>query len=797
MRPLAGLRVVDLADEKGELCGRLLADLGADVIRLEPREGAVSRTLPPFAPGGETSLYFAVRNAGKRGAVVDLASEAGRARLHALLADADVLVESTRPGTLARLGLDARSLLARHPALVVTSITDFGQDGPYRDYQATNMVVVAMGGMLHRAGIPEKPPVLIPGALAYDVAGIAGAMGSLLAFWKRLRTGTGQHVDVSAMDATAGLSDWSLPNYSLNPQLGHRAGAGIYTLYRCADGFIRMIVLVPKHWRALKEWVGHPPELADPKYDQFVNRLIERDKIVRVLEGFFAGRQKIDVAVEAQRRGIPATPLLRPGEVLRNEHTAARRTFRSLPVAPGLEAKVPSGFVSIDGERAGPETGPPEVGEIGGGGFGARAERASLAALFERSAAPPADGQPLRGLRVLDCGVGAVGVEVGKFFAEFGANVIKIECSEAPDFIRVIMSSYLNASFISSNHSKQSLGIDLRTERGRELMRELVRRSDVFVENSGADAMEKLGLGPEALRALNPRIVSVSSQSAGSSGPWQGWIGYGPNTHSVSGLQHLWNHPEDEERPAGSTAVHPDHLVGRLGSMAALAGLIHRERAGTGSHYDLAQFETPINLMADLFAQESLAPGSVRPLGNASTRGAPWSCLPCAGDDEWCVINVRSDMEWQRLRKAIGDPAWAADPALDAAPGRMARREAIDAELAAWTRARAPREVMETLQAVGVPAGIVAHPAHHLSDPQLQHRGYPKLVVQPDYASILVEGPPFLGSDLPEPIVAPAPLLGEHTRAVAREVLGLSDAETQALIDARVIEDPPKQFKLL
>jgi crotonobetainyl-CoA:carnitine CoA-transferase CaiB-like acyl-CoA transferase len=797
VKPLAGLRVLDLADEKGELCGRLLADLGADVIRLEPPEGALSRRLPPFTPGRETSLHFAVRNAGKRGAVANLATEAGRARLHALLEGADVLVESTRPGTLARLGLGAGTLLARHPRLVVTSITDFGQDGPYREYQGTNMVAVAMGGMLHRAGIPQKPPVLIPGQLAYDVGGIAGAFGSLLAFVKRLRTGAGQHVDVSAMDATAGLTDWSLPNYSLNPQIGHRAGAGIYTLYRCADGFIRMIVLVPRHWRALLEWVGHPPELSDPKYDQFVNRLMEMDKIVAVLEGFFAGKKKIDVAVEAQRRGIPATPLLRPSEVLDNEHTATRRTFRNLPVAPGLAAQVPSGFLHVDGERAGPESGPPELGELGEGGWPERAERASLAALFDRPPAPPEGGHPLRGLRVLDCGVGAVGVEVGRFFAEYGADVIKIESSDAPDFIRVIMSSYLNPSFISSSRSKRSFGVDLRSERGRGLMQELVRRADVFIENSATGAMEKLGLGAEQLRALNPRIVSVSSQSAGSSGPWKDWIGYGPNTHPVSGLQHLWNFPEDEERPAGSTAVHPDHLVGRLGMVAALAGLVHRERAGTGSHFDLALFETPINLMADLFAQESLAPGSVRPLGNASPRGAPWSCLPCAGDDEWCVVNVRSDEEWRRLRQAIGDPAWAADPALDTAEGRMARREAIDAGLADWTRAREPRAVMEALQAVGVPAGMVAHAGHHVSDPQLAHRGYAKLVAQPGYESILVEGPPFLGSDLPEPIVGPAPLLGEHTREVAREVLGLSDAEIQALIDEGVIEDPPKEFKRL
>ena len=797
MKPLCGLRVVDLADEKGELCGRLLADLGAEVIRLEPPEGAFSRTLPPFTPDGRASLYFAVRNAGKRGGIVDLETGAGRERLHELLAAADILVESTRPGALARLGLAADALRARHPGLIVTSITDFGQDGPYACYQGTNMVGVAMGGMLHRAGIPEKPPVMIPGSLAYDVAGISGALGSLLAFWKRLHTGTGQHIDVSAMDATAGLSDWALPNYSLNPNLGHRNGAGIYTLYRCVDGFIRMIILVPKHWRALKEWVGNPKELADPKYDQFINRLIDLDKIVPVLEGFFADKKKTDVAVEAQRRGIPATPLLRPGEVLENEHTVARGTFRKLPVAPGIEASLASGFLTIDGERAGPESGPPELGELGDGGWAESAARREGEALLGRAPGPKDDGPPLRGLRVIDCGVGAVGVEVGRFFADYGADVIKIESSEAPDFIRVIMSGYMNPSFLSSNRSKRSFGVDLRTEKGRGLLAQLVRRADVFIENSGTGTMEKLGLGAEQLRELNPRIVSFSSQSVGSYGPWKNWIGYGPNTHPVSGLQHLWNHPEDEERPAGSTAVHPDHLVGRLGALTLLAGLIRREQSGRGSHHDVAQFETPIGLMADLFAQESLAPGSVHPAGNASSRGAPWSCLPCDGDDEWCVVNVRSNTEWQQLRKAIGDPDWTHDTNLDTAEGRIARREQIDEQLAVWTRKRGPRTVMETLQAAGVPAGIVAHPGHHLSDPQLLHRGYPKLVVQPDYEALMLEGPAFLGSDLPEVVTEPAPMLGQHTREVARELLGLSDTAIEALIEEGVIEDPPTEFKIL
>jgi crotonobetainyl-CoA:carnitine CoA-transferase CaiB-like acyl-CoA transferase len=339
--------------------------------------------------------------------------------------------------------------------------------------------------------------------------------------------------------------------------------------------------------------------------------------------------------------------------------------------------------------------------------------------------------------------------------------------------------------------------VDITGEKGKELVRQLIRDADVFIENNGTGTMTKLGFGPEQLRELNPRIVSFSSQSLGTYGPWQNWIGYGPNTHPVSGLQHLWNYPEDAETPAGSTAVHPDHLVGRIGTLSAIAGLIAREHTGRGSHHDAAQFETPIGLMADLFAKESLDPGSIQPIGNTSDRGAPWGCYPCEGDDEWCVINVRSDAEWQQLKKAIGDPDWTANPLYDAKEGRLGARDAIDEALSEWTRARGPRAVMETLQAVSVPAGIVAHPEHHMSDPQLAHRGYPKLVIQPDYEAILLEGPLFLGSDFPDVIVTPAPKLGEHTREIAERLLGLSTSEIDALMEEGVLEDPPKEFKLL
>ena len=786
MQPLAGIRALDLADERGELCGRVLADLGAEVIRVEPPGGAVSRRLPPFAPDGTTSLYFAFRNAGKKGLALDLTTQAGRERLDGLLAEADLLIESGPPGTL-----DAAALLARHPALVVVSITDFGQSGPYRDYRGGDLVGFAMGGLMHRAGIPEKPPVVAPGAFASDVAGVTAAYAALLAFWKRLQTGRGQHMDVSLMESVANLSDWALPGYSASRQVGMRAGAGIYNLYRCADGFVRMIVLVRHHWRALLEWMGHPEALADPALEDFIQRLLKRDQIVPVIEAFFLDKHKVEVAREAQRRGIAATPLLEPSEVLANEHTRARRSFRRLPVGGGFEAEVASGFWTLDGERAGPHSGPPAPGGDSEACFGESAEERAALLDAAEALAPAPDGRPLRGLRVLDFGVGAVGVEVGRLLAEYGADVLKIESRKAPDFIRIIMGGYMNPCFASSSRSKLCFGVDLKSEPGLALVRRLAREADVLIENNATGVMERLGLGPAALRELNPRLVYFSSQMMGSAGPWKDWLGYGPNTHPVSGLQYLWNYPEDAERPAGSTNVHPDHFVGRVGALAVLAGLIQRLRTGRGLHADAAQLESAIGLLGDLLAQESLAPGSAQPQGNASPRGAPWGCYRCAGEDEWCVVSVESDAEWAGLRAALGDPAWARDPAYSSAAGRIRQRAALDRELEAWTAERPPREVMEALQARGVPCGIVAHGGYHHGDPHLAARGYLIPLEQPGLGPIVLEGPAFHGSDLPEPLVGPAPLLGQHTRRIAAERLGLSAAEIEELVVAGVLEDPP------
>ena len=304
--PLAGLRVIDMADEKGETCGRFLADLGADVIRVEPPGGAASRRLPPFH--GTTSLSFAVRNANKRGVTLDLGAAEDRERLLTLLESADVWIETARPGTLAALGLGPDAVLARNPQLVITSITDFGQSGDYRDWDGNDAIHVAMSGILSRSGLAGRDPLRTPPGMAYETTAIQAAWATLVAYWNRLQTGRGDHVDFSILEAATQIMDpaygtASVSRASAFPSTRGRPEAGLYPIFRCADGYVRVVVLAPRQWRAMRAWLGEPAAFQDERYDAIPARLEASAELHALYAALFAGLTKDAIATEGQARG--------------------------------------------------------------------------------------------------------------------------------------------------------------------------------------------------------------------------------------------------------------------------------------------------------------------------------------------------------------------------------------------------------------------------------------------------------------------------------------------------------------
>ncbi len=806
VRPLTGIRVIDLAVDRGELCGRLLSDLGADVIKVEPPEGSPSRGFPPLDPlTPEHSLFFTMRNCGKRSVVIDPGDDTDMERFEALLASADALIGSAEPGAAAAAGfpeLEAEALAARHPHLVVASVAAYGRTGPYAGRDVPGSVVDATSGMCWKAGLPEREPLMPPGNISGDVAGLVAAFAVVCALIQRGDNGAGQLIDVSANEAAAQITDWSLPNSSKSMIEGVepmeiRAGPGpVYTILAAADGFVRLVVLSPRQWHAIRAWLGEPDYLQDPEYDGFIARFMIADAVLNPLyEELFSTMTMEEVAEEAQRRGIVATPILKPGDVITNEHFEARKTFDRVPLSTGGTMSLPSGWMEIDGERVGPTGRPPHLGEhtdevLAALDAEAAPQAEGLVAWPPVPNAAPEPGLPLAGVRVADFGHGGVGVEISRMLAEYGADVIKIESRTYPDFIRVVLGGEMSPSFASSSRSKRSLGINAKTDEGRRILLEMATgsgdapRFDVVVENGSTGVMDGLGLGYRDFAAANPDVVMVSSQLMGSSGPWSAWRGYGPNTQVTGGMTHLWDYP-DVERPSGSQAIFPDHWAGRMGALAAVAALLGQRRGVSdgGCHAEVCQVEQVVGVMGDLLARESLQAGSVKPQGNRRDRGAPWGLFACEGEDQWVAVCCRTDDEWAALAGLIG----IADPALAAAEARREREDEIEEAVSAWTRTLTKHAVTAACLAVGVPAGPMLTSSQQLQDPHLAARGYLVEIDQPPIGTMTIEGPAFAATGMPDADIRPAPALGEHTREIVAE-LGLDHSTVEDLIARRVLE---------
>jgi crotonobetainyl-CoA:carnitine CoA-transferase CaiB-like acyl-CoA transferase len=777
--PLTGVRVLDQTDEWGELSSRLLGDLGADVIRLEPVGGSRSRRAAPVRKG--ISLGWVFRNGGKRVAELDPTPH-GRSEVDRLLAGADVLATS-RP-------VDD-DLLDRFPDLVVLVITPYGLTGPYASWQATDAVIAATAAQAFKAGAPDREPLPPPGRFCDHVASATAAFAMLCALRHRNVNGIRSVLDFSVNEAVAQMSDWSLPNGMARQRVGQpeeaRKGSGpVYPVFRCRDGHVRLVVLSPRQWHAMRAWLGEPDYLQDPELDGFIERLQLSDAVLNPLyRTFFADRDMDAVCVEAQRRGIVCTPVYSAAETLACAHLRARDSFVNAEIAPGVTPALHSGFFEIGGRRAGPgwtNPSPPPP------------DQAHSAVRLPSIARSKANAEPapaaLAGLRVLDFGHGAVGVEIGRMFAEFGADVIKIESRAYPDFIRLQTGGENTPSFTSSNRSKRSLGVNAKKKRGRDLLLQLASLSDLVIENNAVGVMDSLGLGFEHLSQANSDITMVSSQLMGTTGPWAEWRGYGPSTLAPSGVLSLWDYADTAD-PTGGGTIFPDQFVGRLGAVAALAALIGRE-AGTlsGAHVEIAQIEAAAGSIGDLLAAESVEPGSVHPLGGAHESKSPWGVYPASGVDQWVVINCRDERDWSGLLKASDGvlEGWSYEAALGE------NRGAVNRQLALWTSTLDKYEVARRCQREGVPAGPVLCGAELATDPHSRARHFPVEIDQPDLGPMVLEGPAWDSAAMPPPIYRPAPTIGQHTVEVARELLGLDEEAIEELFETGVFEStvPPR-----
>jgi crotonobetainyl-CoA:carnitine CoA-transferase CaiB-like acyl-CoA transferase len=795
---LEGVRVLDLSGGSADAVTRLFADLGADVLKIEFPGGSVGRDELPTLAGA--SIPFAVHNANKRCAVLDPLEDGDCGRFFDLAAEADIVVDGGDigpDGHAGAFGLSGPELAARYPHLVVLSVSDFGATGPRSSWRATDAVLYAMCGSLSRSGPTTGTPVLPPQGIASATAAVQAAWAALAAYYNRLRCGTGDYIDFARYDAVVMALD---PAFGAHGQAAagvRRAGGwrgrpknqDAYPIYPCKDGYVRLCVMAPRQWRGLRRWLGEPEDFQDPKYDVIGARFAAWPEISVLIEALFADQTMKDLVAAGQAHGVPIAAVLTPARILGSEHFQAVGAITEAELVAGVRTSVPTGYFVVDGQRAGFRNPAP-----------ATPGRDEPFWIAGPTVVPAPSGKvgdyPFAGLRILDLGIIVAGGELSRLFSDLGAEVIKVESADYPDGLRQARAGdAISESFAWTHRNQLGLGLDLRSPRGKEIFGRLVAEADAVFANFKPGTLSALGFSYDTLRSINPRIVLAGSSAFGDTGPWSARLGYGPLVRATTGVTSLWTsddagEPPDTGRHAfyDATTIFPDHVVGRVTAIAALAALIRRDRTGGGAHVHISQAEVVVNQLDTVYVtQAALAAGIARIRDDTGVHAV----CPCAGDDEWCVISVGSDEEWRCAATLLDHPEWVDEPRFATGESRLANRRELVELLSAWTRTRTPGRVAELLQSAGVPAAPMYRPPDILEDRQLIERNLFSDMVHP-----LIERPlpaetgPAPFQHIPPAPQRPAPLPGQDTREICRSLLQMSPDEVERLIADRVLFAP-------
>ena len=393
----------------------------------------------------------------------------------------------------------------------------------------------------------------------------------------------------------------------------------------------------------------------------------------------------------------------------------------------------------------------------------------------------------LEGIMIISLGTGVVVPDATKMLGELGANVIKFESTDNPDFVRTLGPKNTVAGFNETNRNKRSFGVNLKSDKGRDLAKRLIKMSDVVVENFRGGVVKSLGLDYESLRQLKPDIIYVSSQGFGGGGPHSAYPCYGPMLSAASGMLSIWKQPDDPY-PAGSNSPLPDHMASKHVAIAVLAALDYKRRTGKGQFIDLAQTEVAAALIGEHYLDYTMNKREPQAVGNYCPYAAPHGCYPCQGQDNWVAISVFTNEEWRSFGKALGDPAWTKDPKFADIPGRLKNVDELDKLVLEWTSDHWAKEIMEMLQSAGVAAGVVQRAPDTMEDPQLL---FEHALVELDHAEVgkrLYNNIPFHMSETPPLPSSTAPLLGQHTDEICRELLKMSAGEIEKLKAEKILE---------
>lgn len=749
VRPLllSGIRVLDLTADGSIFCGRVLAELGARVTRIEMPSGQ-NGTAHLWGKDVDDGLRLAFKKAGGEFASLNLESEDGRDAFRQMAASADGIVETFRPGYLESLGLDFKALSAVNPRLIVVSVTGFGNSGPRRDWVSCDLTVAALGGQLYVTGRPGKPPLEIRGGWVGYLGVLFAVNGLLLAIHQRSRTCHGQHVDISLQECITAALDYVLPQYFGDGVVPQRQGSltwnGNFEIFRCRDGYF--LVSVPGDRGMLVDWLSRSRADRDLvlKKGHIAGLHAGNTRSLMLAIGrWIRGRSCKELFRGAQLRRLPWAPVLKADGLVKNRQLRSRRFFVNLKVGGPSVVAVPGAL-------------PFRVDTTTPAGK-ARCAQPIMTGAY---------GPPLSGVRVLDFTWVMAGPYATRLLADFGAEVIKVQSRRVPGTEVADRTAY----FKYWNRGKRSVTLDMSQPDGVALARRLIRLSDVVIESFSPRVMENWGLSPDVILQEKPDLIMVSMSAFGRTGPWRNYVAFGPTVHALSGLAYSTRYGSG--RPLGPGFALADHVAGLYAGMAVMAALENRRRTGEGVFVDLSQFEAMCVLTA----------------GRRNTPiAAPYGVYPCRGKDSWCAIAVSGDDAWRRFCDVMGAPWLAFVPEFATAEARLQNRIKLDRGISKWTSKFTAGEVMSMLEGARICAGVVQSARDLAFDEHLKARGFFVELVDGERGKLVFDGTPIRLSEGQASINRGAPVLGEGNEYVYCDLLGMSRDELADYIKRGVV----------
>jgi crotonobetainyl-CoA:carnitine CoA-transferase CaiB-like acyl-CoA transferase len=757
--PLEGLRVLEISDRiAGGYCGKLFADAGADVVKVEPATGDPLRRFTATGttpPADRNAPLFSYLNAGKR-SVTTLSEE--------LLVGADVVIVTATRAAAAESGVDPERLLAKAPRTVVVTVSDFGWTGPWAERPATEFTLQAASGLTGFRGDPAGPPISIGGDLGEYMGGVWAAYGALAMQRRVRRGGPGGHLDMSMLEAITLMqsSEWLHSQLLQRPPV--KRSVEVPSIEPAKDGYVGISMVTGQQWLDFAAMVDCPEFTEIPQLRFQIGRWDYRDWIRERINPWLRERTVEEIVELGQLFRLPLAPLGNGSTIPEMDHLQQRGIYLSNP--DGF--RQPRAPWLMSSARQAPLRPAPAIGS---------ADAESLWHAARSATKAPSSDRPLAGLKVIDFTAFWAGPSCTHSLAAFGAEVIKIESIQRPDGIRYSGGMRQDVDdwweygwvFHAMNTNKRSVTLDLHSDEGRRLVEELIRQADAVVENFSPRVMDQFGLGADALLELNPRLVMVRMPAFGLTGPWRDRVGFAPTMEQIAGLAWVTGMPDGPPvAPRGAC----DPLAGAHAAFALVAALDYVERTGRGQLVEVPMIEAVLNVTAVQTMEYEVFGSVLERRGNRGHCGATQDIYRCAGDDNWIAVAVRTDDEAEALAALMGGRG--VDPA-------------------DWFATQDAEVVADRLTAAGIPAAVVVSPSLVIENPQLLHRGFFEPMTHPSTGPGLYPCPPFAKPDgVDRWLQRTPPTLGQHNREVLTELCGLTEADLDRLAAEGIIGTRPK-----